>query len=155
MPIEEVACRYTELEPLGGRAWFTGRCPLPNHEDRTPSFYIYPDEIGSRWWCYGCGRGGDVIDLEFHCGDYGALWSAMVSLAMDFSVELPERPSSWLRKLERQRPIRNGIEEAKVHECDVVVAATGDDKANLVVSLLSKTEFGVPRTVARVNDPRN
>ena len=47
------------------------------------------------------------------------------------------------------------LEEAKVHECDVVVAATGDDKANLVVSLLSKTEFGVPRTVARVNDPRN
>ena len=47
------------------------------------------------------------------------------------------------------------LEEAKVHECDVVVAATGDDKANLVVSLLSKTEFGVPRTVARVNHPRN
>src|SRR3954471_11670217 len=47
------------------------------------------------------------------------------------------------------------LEEAKVHECDVVVAATGDDKANLVVSLLSKTEFGVPRTVARVNNPKN
>ena len=46
------------------------------------------------------------------------------------------------------------LEEAKVAECDVVVAATGDDKANLVVSLLSKTEFGVPRTVARVNTPR-
>jgi trk system potassium uptake protein TrkA len=37
----------------------------------------------------------------------------------------------------------------------VVVAATGDDKANLVVSLLAKTEFGVPRTVARVNNPKN
>ncbi|MEP6798138.1 MAG: TrkA family potassium uptake protein [Lapillicoccus sp.] len=47
------------------------------------------------------------------------------------------------------------LEEAKVQECDVVVAATGDDKANLVVSLLSKTEFGVPRTVARVNNPKN
>ena len=47
------------------------------------------------------------------------------------------------------------LEEAKVAECDVVVAATGDDKANLVVSLLSKTEFGVPRTVARVNNPKN
>jgi trk system potassium uptake protein TrkA len=37
----------------------------------------------------------------------------------------------------------------------VVVAATGDDKANLVLSLLAKTEFGVPRTVARVNNPKN
>ena len=35
------------------------------------------------------------------------------------------------------------------------MAATGDDKANLVVSLLAKTEFGVPRTVARVNNPKN
>ena len=35
------------------------------------------------------------------------------------------------------------------------MAATGDDKVNLVVSLLAKTEFGVPRTVARVNNPKN
>ena len=38
---------------------------------------------------------------------------------------------------------------------DVVVAATGDDKVNLVVSLLAKTEFGVRRVVARVNHPKN
>jgi trk system potassium uptake protein TrkA len=37
----------------------------------------------------------------------------------------------------------------------VEVAATGDDKANVVLSLLAKTEFAVPRVVARVNDPRN
>ncbi|WP_372592831.1 TrkA family potassium uptake protein [Actinotalea sp.] len=47
------------------------------------------------------------------------------------------------------------LSQAKVDECDVIVAATGDDKVNLVVSLLAKTEFGVPRTVARVNNPRN
>jgi trk system potassium uptake protein TrkA len=47
------------------------------------------------------------------------------------------------------------LAEAKVDECDVIVAATGDDKVNLVVSLLAKTEFGVPRTVARVNNPKN
>jgi trk system potassium uptake protein TrkA len=47
------------------------------------------------------------------------------------------------------------LEEAGVESCDVVIAATGDDKVNLVVSLLAKTEFGVRRVVARVNDPRN
>lgn len=47
------------------------------------------------------------------------------------------------------------LEQARVEECEVVVAATGDDKVNLVVSLLAKTEFGVPRTVARVNNPKN
>ena len=49
----------------------------------------------------------------------------------------------------------SALAEASVDRCDVVVAATGDDKVNLVVSLLSKTEFGVPRVVARVNNPKN
>ncbi|MGA8046170.1 MAG: TrkA family potassium uptake protein [Dermatophilaceae bacterium] len=47
------------------------------------------------------------------------------------------------------------LEEAGLATCDVVVGATGDDKVNLVLSLLAKTEFAVPRTVARVNNPRN
>ena len=47
------------------------------------------------------------------------------------------------------------LAEASLEQCDVVVAATGDDKVNLVFSLLAKTEYGVPRTVARVNSPRN
>ncbi len=49
----------------------------------------------------------------------------------------------------------SSLEEARLQECDVVIAATGDDKVNLVTSLLAKTEFGVPRTVARVNHPNN
>lgn len=47
------------------------------------------------------------------------------------------------------------LEEAGIHTCDVAIAATGDDKVNLVTSLLAKTEFSVPRTVARVNHPKN
>ena len=47
------------------------------------------------------------------------------------------------------------LERADLARCDVMVAATGDDKVNLVVSLLAKTEFGVRRVVARVNHPRN
>ncbi|GAA2005991.1 TrkA family potassium uptake protein [Brevibacterium samyangense] len=48
-----------------------------------------------------------------------------------------------------------GLEGAGLETADVVVAATGDDKVNLVLSLLAKTEFGVPRTVSRVNNPKN
>lgn len=47
------------------------------------------------------------------------------------------------------------LEEVAIQTCPVVIAATGDDKVNLVVSLLAKTEFGVGRVVARINDPRN
>jgi trk system potassium uptake protein TrkA len=47
------------------------------------------------------------------------------------------------------------LEEAKLGQADVIVAATGDDEDNLVASLLAKQEFAVPRVVARVNHPRN
>ncbi|MCX4094808.1 potassium channel family protein [Nocardia sp. alder85J] len=47
------------------------------------------------------------------------------------------------------------LEETGLQDYEVVIAATGDDKVNLVFSLLAKTEFGIRRVVARVNDPRN
>ena len=49
----------------------------------------------------------------------------------------------------------SSLEDAGMQLCDVVIAATGDDKVNLTTSLLAKTEFGVDRVVARVNDARN
>jgi trk system potassium uptake protein len=49
----------------------------------------------------------------------------------------------------------DNLQSAGAAEADVIVAATGDDKDNLVVSLLAKTEFAVPRVVARVNHPKN
>ena len=42
-----------------------------------------------------------------------------------------------------------------VADADVVAAVTGDDEDNLVIALLAKQEFGVPRVVARVNNPNN
>lgn len=47
------------------------------------------------------------------------------------------------------------LDNAKLNTCQVLVAATGDDKVNLVAALLGKTEYGVPRVVARVNHPKN
>jgi trk/ktr system potassium uptake protein len=47
------------------------------------------------------------------------------------------------------------LDEVGLERCQIVIACTGDDKVNLVVSLLAKTEYGVPRVVARVNDPVN
>jgi trk system potassium uptake protein TrkA len=47
------------------------------------------------------------------------------------------------------------LDQADLPTCQVLIAATGDDKVNLVVSLLAKTEYGVPRVVSRVNHPKN
>lgn len=47
------------------------------------------------------------------------------------------------------------LDKADLARADVLVAATGDDEDNLVISLLSKQEYGVPHVVARVNHPKN
>ena len=49
----------------------------------------------------------------------------------------------------------NNLHKAGIADADVMVAATGEDQVNLVVSLLAKQEFAVPRVVARVNHPKN
>jgi trk system potassium uptake protein TrkA len=47
------------------------------------------------------------------------------------------------------------LDTAGMADVDVAVAVTGDDEDNLVISLLAKQEFAVPRVVARVNTPEN
>lgn len=46
-------------------------------------------------------------------------------------------------------------EEARMERADVFAAVTGDDDDNLVACQLAKVSFNVPRTVARVNNPKN
>jgi trk system potassium uptake protein TrkA len=47
------------------------------------------------------------------------------------------------------------LERAGALTCDLVIAATGQDEDNLVISLLAKRQFGVARVAARVNDAEN
>jgi trk system potassium uptake protein len=49
----------------------------------------------------------------------------------------------------------SSLDGAGMAQVDVAVAATGDDEDNLVISLLAKQEFAVPRVIARVNHPSN
>jgi trk system potassium uptake protein len=49
----------------------------------------------------------------------------------------------------------SSLHAAGIEGADVMVAATGDDEDNLVISLLAKQEFAVPRVVARINHPKN
>ena len=59
-------------------------------------------------------------------------------------------------------PVLNGdgttleaLEAAGVEQCDAFVSATGQDEANLIACQLAKQRYGVRRTVARVNNPKN
>jgi trk system potassium uptake protein TrkA len=49
----------------------------------------------------------------------------------------------------------NILEKAGIHKAQVLAAVTGEDEANLVITSLARFEFGVPRVIARVNNPKN
>jgi trk system potassium uptake protein TrkA len=47
------------------------------------------------------------------------------------------------------------LEAAGIRQAGVLAAVTGDDETNLVATSLARFEFGVPRTIGRVNNPKN
>ncbi|MFC6153187.1 potassium channel family protein [Nocardioides yefusunii] len=97
----------------------------------------------------GAGAVGRAIAVELIENDHEVL---LIDRAPEAVV--PERipQAQWLQADACEM---SSLEAAKLQTYDVMIAATGDDKANLVTSLLAKSEFGVPRTVGRVNHPDN
>lgn len=78
-------------------------------------------------------------------------------ILIDLDDELVKRdshriPCKWIRA-DACEPLN--LQSTGVETSDVMIAATGDDKVNLVASLLAKQEFGIPRVIARVNHPHN
>ena len=57
--IELIREHDTDLTPAGTTG-YKGLCPLPAHDEKTPSFTVNPDT--NRYICFGCGESGDVFD---------------------------------------------------------------------------------------------
>jgi CHC2 zinc finger len=77
---DQVAELETDLKPVGDK--LLGRCSLPDHKDRELSFYCYLSKtyrgFYDSWWCFGCARGGDVVDL--YNAQEGPFVNAVVAL---------------------------------------------------------------------------
>lgn len=62
-PIEALARERLEVKQSGKS--LVSLCPF--HNEKTPSFYIYPDS--NRFYCFGCHESGDILKLTMHlCG---------------------------------------------------------------------------------------
>ena len=96
-----------------GREW-VGRCPLPDHEDRSPSFTVNLEK--NVFFCHGCLRGGDVVELARLAWGYDRrdAHEAAAMLLMEFGHEVPQRPPAWFHKQARQKPVREALEQVKV-----------------------------------------
>ena len=107
--LADLLCGPAKMRRVGDE-WLA-RCPLPDHQDQTPSFTTNPGK--NLWFCHGCVRGGDVIELARLAWDYdkSEVTTAAATLLMEFGHEVPPRPDTWFQKQERQQPIRDGIEQ--------------------------------------------
>ena len=97
-------------------------------------------------------------------GKVGAHLAAML-LASGHNVKLIEQLRDELPRLQSELPTDtviagngtdpNVLEAAGIRQAQVVAAVTGVDEANLVVANLARFEYGVPRVIGRVNNPKN
>jgi DNA primase len=114
VPIMDLADRLVGPGGLRrvGKEW-AGRCPLPDHEDRSPSFTVNAEK--NVFFCHGCLRGGDVVELARLAWNYDQrdAHTAAAMLLLEFGHEIPERPQAWRSKQARQRHTRAAIEETK------------------------------------------
>jgi DNA primase len=88
LAIEEVIGRYmgTELKKSG--ASYKGKCPLPNHAEKSPSFYVTPAK--GIFKCFGCGAGGDAIQFVM-LHDNLSFLDAVRSIAQQHGIPIEER----------------------------------------------------------------
>ena len=97
-------------------------------------------------------------------GKVGSYLAALL-LSQGYRVKVIEVDREEAERLKRDLPADvivpgngtdpNVLESAGIRQANVVAAVTGEDEANLVVAGLARSEFGVPRVIGRVNNPRN
>lgn len=110
--LEVVAADYGEFK-MAGPGRLLGRCVSPGHEDSTPSMTIFPADQRFKCFGIGCGEHGDVIDFV-KLAEGCETWEAMMLLSTRYGIELPGRRESWYAKQRRQKPIRDGIDRARL-----------------------------------------
>lgn len=90
---------------------------------------------------------------------------AFLLLNEGHEVKIIEDRPTVLERLRQELPVEtviagdgsdpNVLEAAGIRRAHVLAAVTGSDEANLVITTLARFEFGVPRIIARVNNPKN
>ena len=79
--LKELVEEYTVLTPAGNNVW-SGHCPHPDHNDRTPSFRVYKNSNGTwSFRCFGC---QDIYEKKGQNGNYGSDCFAFLQWMSDY-----------------------------------------------------------------------
>jgi DNA primase len=112
--IVEVASEFTALKRQGTR--FSGLCPYPDHQEKTPSFSISPDQ--GLYYCYGCQRGGDAIKLvmDLKSLEFAEAVSYLADRSgVDLQFEGGGDPDAARKRNLRRRAIHKALAAATVY----------------------------------------
>ena len=112
--IVEVASEFTALRRQGAR--FTGLCPYPDHQEKTPSFSVTPDR--GFYYCFGCSRGGDAIKLvmDLKSLDFAEAVSYLAERSgVDLQYEGGGDASAAKERTLRRRAIHRALAAATVY----------------------------------------
>jgi hypothetical protein len=147
-----------------GKTWATN-CLLPNHEDRSPSFVVYPET--NSWYCFSCLHGGDAVELARLAWGYDQRDAhvAAANLLYEFGHEIPKRPPAWFRKQQRQSAARKDIHDVKaavmtrrlwryVVEPLVMEIEDAGERAVVAERMWSKVEFRARQLVQARDEER-
>ena len=112
--IVEVTSEFTALKRQGAR--FSGLCPYPDHQEKTPSFSVSPDR--GFYYCFGCQRGGDTIKLVMDLKSFDFA-EAVSYIAERSGVELQFEgggdPDAARQRAQRRREIHRALAAATVY----------------------------------------
>ena len=129
--IEEVIGQYVQLRRRGRT--LSGLCPF--HNEKTPSFVVYPDT--QSFYCFGCGAAGDVINFVRKYNNLGYVES-IKQLAARAGMPLPEEEDREAKARQRLLEINRSAaryfyEQLRMSEdagqCDLLIADFEDTDA--------------------------
>jgi DNA primase len=112
--IVEVTSEFTALKRLGAR--FSGLCPYPDHQEKTPSFSVDPDK--GLYHCFGCRRGGDTIKLvmDLKSFDFAEAISYLADRSgVDLQFEGGGDPDTTRQRAQRRRQLHKALAAAAVY----------------------------------------
>jgi len=112
--IVEVTSEFTALKRQGTR--FSGLCPYPDHQEKTPSFSVSPDR--GFYYCFGCQRGGDAIKLimELKSFDFAEAVSYVAERSgVDLQFEGGGDPNAARQRIMRRRQIHKALAAATIY----------------------------------------
>jgi DNA primase len=114
--IVEVASEFSALKRQGIN--YSGLCPYPDHNEKTPSFNVTPEK--SFYYCFGCQRGGDAIKLVMELKSFSFV-EAVSHLAERFGLELkfeghsPEEERAAAQRTARRRSAYKALAAATAY----------------------------------------